>query len=128
MASRKGSSEAALSLVKHGADVHRLKDYERYSALRLAARSGHIVIVKTLLAAGANANLRPAALCALDSACLGGHADVVTTLIQHGAKVDATDSRGRTTLFNVSRGKHRGCDRHGCGSRGFCQRYSGPFR
>ncbi|CAN0508521.1 unnamed protein product [Ectocarpus sp. 12 AP-2014] len=105
MASRNGSSKAALSLVKHGADVHRLKGYERYSALRLAACSGHIAIVKTLLAAGANVNLRPAALCesALDSACLGGHADVVTTLIQHGAKVDATDSRGRTALFNVSR-------------------------
>ncbi|CAN0266503.1 unnamed protein product [Ectocarpus sp. 6 AP-2014] len=83
MASKKGSSEAALSLVKHGADVHRLKGYERYSALRPAACSGHIAIVKTLLAAGANVNLRPAALCesALDSACSGGNANIVTTLI-----------------------------------------------
>ncbi|CAB1102221.1 unnamed protein product [Ectocarpus sp. CCAP 1310/34] len=81
------------------------KGYERYSALRLATCSGHIATVKSLLAAGANVDLRPAALCksAFDSACLGGHADVVTTLIQHGAKVDATDSCGRTALFDVSR-------------------------
>ncbi|CAM9645025.1 unnamed protein product [Ectocarpus fasciculatus] len=103
MASDKGSSEAALSLVKHGADLHRF-GCARTSALCLAARSGHISIVKTLLAAGARVNLRPAYSYtpALSFACERGHADVVTSLIQYGAKVDATDSDGCTALFSAS--------------------------
>ncbi|CAM9980226.1 unnamed protein product, partial [Ectocarpus sp. 8 AP-2014] len=90
MASEKGSAKAALSLVKHGADVHRSgKTWGRScgNALNLAAGHGHIAIVKTLLAAGVNVNLRPAYsdVSALDAAFQGGHADIVTTLIQHGA-------------------------------------------
>ncbi|CAM9793284.1 unnamed protein product [Ectocarpus sp. 6 AP-2014] len=109
MASERGSSKAALSLVKHGADVHRsgkLCSFGRdcSNALNLAARNGHTAIVKTLLAAGANANLRPAYShhSALDSAFKGGHAEVVTTLIQHGAIVDATDPWGCSPLHKVS--------------------------
>ncbi|CAN0374333.1 unnamed protein product, partial [Ectocarpus sp. 12 AP-2014] len=80
MASEKGSSEASLSLVKHGADVDRFYR-ELDSALRLAARGGHISIVKTLLAAGVRVNLRQAYWeSALDSACRGGHVNIVTTL------------------------------------------------
>ncbi|CAM9999230.1 unnamed protein product [Ectocarpus fasciculatus] len=108
MASKKGSSKAALSLVKHGADVHRSGRMSRWgrscsNALNLAAGGGHIAIVKTLLAAGVNVNLRPAYSdeSALYSAFQEGHADIVTTLIQHGAIVDATDSRGCTALFKV---------------------------
>ncbi|CAM9418303.1 unnamed protein product [Ectocarpus sp. 4 AP-2014] len=106
-ASEKGSAKAALSLVKHGADVHRSgKTWRRRccNALNLAAGRGHTAIVKTLLAAGVNVNLRPAYSdeSALDAAFQGGHADIVTTLIQHGAFVDATDSRGCTALFKVS--------------------------
>ncbi|CAM9862751.1 unnamed protein product, partial [Ectocarpus sp. 4 AP-2014] len=109
MASKKGSANAALSLVKHGADVHRSGRMSRWerscgNALNLAAGRCHIAIVKSLLAAGVNVNLRPAYSdeSALDAAFQGGHADIVTTLIQHGAFVDATDSSGRTALFKVS--------------------------
>ncbi|CBN79454.2 ankyrin repeat protein (Partial), partial [Ectocarpus siliculosus] len=109
VASEKGSSEAALSLVKHGADVHRSGRMSRWgrscgNALILAAGRGHTMIVTSLLAAGVNVNLRPAYSdkSALDAAFQGGHADIVTTLIQHGAFVDATDSRGCTALFKVS--------------------------
>ncbi|CAN0483041.1 unnamed protein product, partial [Ectocarpus sp. 12 AP-2014] len=107
MASEKGSAKAALSLIKHGADVHRWgKTWRRRccNALDLAAGRGHIAIVKSLLVAGVNVNLRPAYSdeSALDAAFQGGHADIVTALIQHGAFVDATDSRGCTALFKVS--------------------------
>ncbi|CBJ25744.1 ankyrin repeat protein [Ectocarpus siliculosus] len=107
VASEQGSSEAALSLVKHGADVHRSGKTcrrRRCNALNLAAGRGHTMIVTSLLAAGVNVNLRPAYSdkSALDAAFQGGHADIVTSLIQHGAFVDATDSRGCTALFKVS--------------------------
>ncbi|CAB1102228.1 unnamed protein product [Ectocarpus sp. CCAP 1310/34] len=109
MASEKGLSETALSLVKHRADVHRSGKMSRWerkccNALNLAAGRGHIAVVKSLLAAGVNVNLRPAYSdeLALDAAFQGGHADIVTTLIQHGAFVDATDSCGCTALFKVS--------------------------
>ncbi|CBJ25745.1 conserved unknown protein [Ectocarpus siliculosus] len=86
VASEKGSSEAALSLVKHGADVHRSGRMSRWgrscgNALILAAGRGHTMIVTSLLAAGVNVNLRPAYSdkSALDAAFQGGHADIVTT-------------------------------------------------
>ncbi|CAN0430808.1 unnamed protein product, partial [Hapterophycus canaliculatus] len=107
MACERGFLEAVMSLLKHGADVHRLGMTcrggwgGRCSALFLAASGNSIAIVNALLAAGARLNLRLrySGNSALHMAALSGNVEIIKALIKHGLSVDTTNYEGRTALF-----------------------------
>jgi ankyrin repeat protein len=61
--------------------------------------SGHIECVRTLLAAGADPNIRSRNITPLIAAATGGHLDVVRILIEHKAGLDTTNRDGKTALM-----------------------------
>ena len=75
--------------------------------IHLAAQRGHEDATTALLVAGADVNLRtkdgvPALLLAAE------HTGVLNVLIEHGAEVTATDSKGRTALHLAAAGSDAG--------------------
>ncbi|CAM9800522.1 unnamed protein product, partial [Scytosiphon promiscuus] len=111
VACEKGSLEAVMSLLKHGADVHKSGQAygggngdHRFSALFLAVRNGSVAIVNALLAAGARLNPRllPLGESALHVAASNGKVGVIKALIDHGSSTRARNSQGRTALFSAA--------------------------
>lgn len=77
LASDQGSSQAVVTLLRHGADVRRF-GHNRYSALHLASRRENISTVISLLAAGASLTFRSSCgYSALDLAASMGQVEVV---------------------------------------------------
>ncbi|CAM9250157.1 unnamed protein product [Ectocarpus sp. 13 AM-2016] len=105
VASGSDSPEAALALLRHGADVHALASY-RYTALHVAAERRHTVVVNALLDAGARFRLRANRYVSwdtpLDLAAEGGHADIVQRLIRQGARLNARGPDGQTVLHKAA--------------------------
>lgn len=69
-----------------------------------ASRMGHLTVAETLLAAGADANIRDSnGYSALDYAAEEGHVDCLQAIARHGADVNACDERsGFTALHTAS--------------------------
>lgn len=80
------------------------------ATLQAAAKGGRLDVVKGLLAAGVNANARPAneyGQTALQAAAEGGHPDTVKSLLAAGADVNApVGLYGRTALQTAAEGGH----------------------
>ena len=82
---------------------------EGFAPLHLAAIRGDCQAAMTLLASGANVNIRQGTYegTPLQYAAARGHVEVVRLLVQHDAKVDAVDTFGRTPLmWAASHGQH----------------------
>ncbi|CAN0303250.1 unnamed protein product, partial [Ectocarpus fasciculatus] len=68
-----------------------------------ACRSGHLSVVNTLLAAGADVTIRNNyGFTALEIAVDKGHVDVIGALLRHGADVNACDDEGYTPLHSAA--------------------------
>jgi ribosomal protein L19E len=75
-------------------------NHEGWTALTLAANAGHVDVVQTLLAAGANIDTADfKGRRALGIAVSRGHADLMQTLLDAGANVNAVDADGMTALI-----------------------------
>lgn len=110
-ASATGSCSAITALVKHGADLN-LRNVQGKPPLHLAAANpDSLRVVRTLLAAGADAALRydenggveliPLDFNALDVAARAGRVDVIKALIEAGSPVDAKNRDGATALLHA---------------------------
>ncbi|MBK8239355.1 MAG: ankyrin repeat domain-containing protein [Deltaproteobacteria bacterium] len=77
-------------------------------AIVLAARDGHVEVVRALLRAGAKVDARTGlgGETALVSAAIDGHADVVDALLVAGASVDLPNAWGKTALMWASDNGH----------------------
>ena len=81
-------------------DLEQLND-EGFTALMLAVRNNHIVVVTQLLKQGANANYAEKAngWTALMFAVKNGSITNITELLAHGADINQTDNNGYTALM-----------------------------
>jgi ankyrin repeat protein len=82
---------------RHEPDNHWL------SALHIAAQKGHGPIVRLLLLQHSMDCNEPDSdgLTPLMHATIGGHADVVASLLSHGARIGKTDHQGRSALHHA---------------------------
>ena len=98
----------ALDLIRSNPRLTRLKDDRGYSPLYLAAELGDETLVKGLIAAGADPNLKAAqGETPLHAAARGGRLTVVEILIAAGVQKTAQDSRGDTPLTEAARAGQR---------------------
>jgi ankyrin repeat protein len=88
-----------LRLIQQGVKVYEANDYG-VTPLSVACLNGNEVMVRALLAAGADANasLRGRES-ALHTAARTGRPGPVKALLEHGARVDAREHRGQTPLM-----------------------------
>ena len=90
-------------ITAHMADVNATVSGVGETPLHAAADNGHVSVVSTLLAEGANVNVksgnvRTPGWTPLHYAVDNGHISVVLTLLAEGAEVNATDNDGLTPL------------------------------
>lgn len=84
---RSGDAVAAGELLQAGADVN-ARNRHGQTALMIAAKNGHIELIKVLLAAGADCNVTAKYnLNALMLAVLNGHEEVAKLLAQAGTQL-----------------------------------------
>jgi len=110
-ASRTGRVDAVQLLLSHGSFVNAVDPFQEESALMWASAEGHLEVVKALLAAGADPNLKAhvatiterknadhpsGGFTALMFAVRNGHADVARALIKGGADLKLTNADGAT--------------------------------
>lgn len=111
-AARLGHVAALGALVNGGADPD-AQDENGFTALMVAAREGQAEAVLELLVAGADPNHEAAAtgnrLTPLHLAAMGGDPAIVRTLVEHGARLDATDRDGRTPALRALDEGHVDC-------------------
>ena len=99
-AATKGNVELVVALMdKLGADKNFQDEYGDTPLIN-AANKGHLPVVKTLLAAGANVNITNASEhTALHAAADMGFDGIVGALLEAGAKTDARDEDGDTPVW-----------------------------
>jgi ankyrin repeat protein len=101
-----GRIDSCRLLLARDSNLVHLRDVNECTPMMLAARVGHIDIVRLLLEHGADVNaiskLRSAALIA---ASLHNHVEVVDCLLKAGADVNATDSNGYCALMAAVEGE-----------------------
>lgn len=110
-AARTGRVEAVRLLISHGSFVNATDPFQEETALMWASSEGHLEVVKELLAAHADPNLKghvstlterknedhpSGGFSALMFAVRNGHEDVAKVLIQGGADLKATNADGAT--------------------------------
>jgi ankyrin repeat protein len=110
-ASRTGKVEAVRLLISHGSFVNATDPFQEETALMWASAEGHLDVVKELLAAGADPNLKghvalitdrknadhpSGGFTALMFAVRNGHEDVAKALIAGGADPKLTNADGAT--------------------------------
>lgn len=94
-----GDLRAVTSAVDAGADVN--KPSMAGTPLQIAAREGHVEIVRFLLKSGANPDDNPGLFVGrtpLQEAIMKNHYDVVVALVEGGADVNKKNTNGRTPL------------------------------
>ena len=110
-ASRTGKVEAIKLLLSRGSFVNAADPFQEETALMWASAEGHLDAVKTLLAAGADPNLKAhvstltehknadypsGGFTALMFAVRNGHEDVASALVAGGADLKLTNADGLT--------------------------------
>lgn len=92
--------------LEKGVDVNFRGGAERETALRVGCANGNILIVKALLAAGADPTLQLSDSCPsiLGEAAFLGHSEIVKLLLQTGSDVNTTCFMGWTPLMDAARG------------------------
>ncbi|MEO5924168.1 MAG: ankyrin repeat domain-containing protein [Bryobacteraceae bacterium] len=113
-AARTGNTEAVLLLLSRGAFVNAVDPFQEQTALMWASAQGHLDVVKALLKAGADPNLKAhvtqitnrknadhpsGGFTALMFATRNGHSDVVKALIAGGADPKLTNADGATATI-----------------------------
>ena len=105
-AARTGSRQALEVLLRHGADVDAVEQWRGQTALMWAVAQNQLEAVHTLLAAGADPNLRSnGGFTPLLFAAREGHLEVIGPLVRAGADVDdllAKEVQGKT--YNIGGG------------------------
>jgi|TARA_B110000305_G_scaffold155452_1_gene172146 hypothetical protein len=82
-----------------------------YNGLHIAAKRGHEAVVKVLIDAGADVNIRSHGGTPLFLAALFGCTQVVHQLIKAGANVHLSDRNGLTPLAMAKNNGHCGCEK-----------------
>ena len=101
-----GKTRNMLRLIELGADVLK-ENYERFSAVHLAAENGHKDAISLLLEHGADANkgnffeATPLMLAAQN-----GHLEAIQSLLKNEANVNAGDEENRLPLHYACEGDH----------------------
>lgn len=90
---------------QRGADIHRTNRFGE-TALMLAAWKNRPEAVRWLLDRGARPNRDERAWTALHYAAFAGHADLVDTLLQAGADINARSTNGSTVIMMAAREGH----------------------
>lgn len=101
IAAEQGNLPLVHILIMQGALVDGPVEGNHYPPLCLAAKNGHIDVVKLLIAN--NANINKADNCGygyapLHQACRKGHSEIVKVLLEKGANINATNCNGDTPL------------------------------
>lgn len=111
LAAFNGHTEAAIRLIKAGANVNEV-DYNGNTVLINAAYKGLISVCKYLLDAGADVNaVGYHRTTALITAAYEGHGVVCSILIRYGAALDMMDDDGDTAFTAASSKGHLDCVR-----------------
>lgn len=104
-----GAWEGNLPLMElfylRGADIHRANRYGE-TALMLAAWKNRQTAVRWLLDHGARPNRNGREWTALHYAALAGHAELVATLLEAGADINARSTNGSTAIMMAVRESH----------------------
>ena len=102
-----GQTAEVQRLLNLGADADVMDPFKR-SVLLLAARRGHVSIVKLLVGRYVNVNAENhLQKTALMGAALNGHTEIVEILLREGAEVDAKNWLGETALGWAAINDHR---------------------
>src|SRR5437879_298316 len=103
-----GHPEAVKVLLEYGADVnHKPPSRFANTAVDAAVSGDHADVVRILLAAGANPNVRSEAnYTTLHKAAVPGNLDVVRMLLEHAADVHAVRDGGHTPLDDAREKGH----------------------
>jgi uncharacterized protein len=103
-----GHEQTVAALLAAGADVNlQSREFMKVSALHSAAARHRLDFAKTLLAHGANPNLRAeGGFTPLHEAALTGQRELALLLLENGADIDAKDGTGKTALDHAVAGKH----------------------
>lgn len=104
MAARNGQDELLEFLLKNNANALKKNKYGD-TALMLAALEGRLKAVLPLIKAGSEINPKSGWF-PLAYAAFNGHTDVLQTLLDNGANVDAQSDNGNTALMIASRNGH----------------------
>lgn len=96
-----GNTASVIDLLKLGANANAENDRGE-SVLLLAARSGHLEVVKVLLASGARVNQQNCDSTPLIDACWKGHLSVVQCLVEANADIQATQKDGSQALHHAT--------------------------
>ncbi|MDB5822936.1 MAG: uncharacterized protein JWR21_1640 [Herminiimonas sp.] len=103
----RGDLSSLMAILDRDAVAVNARDGKGGTALQLAAQSGQADIVKALLEAGAEVDLRTKnATTALTLAATYGHAAVVSLLLKHGSNQRLVDVAGETPLELAARHGH----------------------
>lgn len=99
-------------MAENGGNLNARTEDRRETALMMAASSGALESVETLLEAGADLNAEDrSGETALMKAVRNGHFRVVRTLVEGGADINHADYTGRTALVYAEESRERGIQR-----------------
>ncbi len=104
-----GDIDRLSACLSEGGDVSAFSS-DGFSALHYSAFFGRPEVARRLLEAGADVHVQAtngSGLRPLNSAAAGGHLEVVTLLLDHGAEVDCTQTGDITPLMSTGAGGHR---------------------